>query len=828
MPIRNKKFSISASLTVSLILTVASVSGIAVGFNYVYASRKIHAQIEEKADEYVNFLCKSLAVPLWNFERDTVRQIGAFFEQNELVAELKITDCNKVVFFEIKKKDTASAIVREKNIFHNQLFAGNVRLVLSSLHYEKIHQDLLRSALITIFVILLSLTMMTGLMLRIFLRRPLMQLNEVVSAYTRGQYELPEYRTVCSEFEPFVAVLEKMGQEIRNRIGELKDAEEKYRNIFEHAVEGIFQTTPDGRALSVNPALIRMLGYDSEDDLCSSVSDISTQVYVNPDDRQTVINILKRENNIIGLETEMYRKDRSRIRVSLSVRTVRDKNGGILYFEGSLTDITERIRREQAEKEREIAERANLAKSRFLANMSHELRTPLNAILGFSQLMLRDRYLLPEYRENLETIVRSGEHLLSMINQVLDLSKIEAGRMILNEKAFDFHRMLDDLESMFTLRAGEKHLNLIFEKSLDIPRYIYADEVRLRQVMINLLSNAVKFTQEGGIALRVSSEYVGEEIILRFEIEDTGAGMDEAELKTVFDAFVQSEAGRMSGEGTGLGLAISHQFVKLMSGEMTVNSRKGRGSVFRFRIRVRPAETGDIAKSTLSRRVIALAPGQPIYRILITDDKWDNRHLLSKLLKKLGLDVKEAENGKQTIEIWESWEPHLIWMDMRMPVMDGYETSRRIKATLKGQATAIIALTASAFEEERKIVLSAGCDDFVRKPFRESEIFEMMEKHIGAKFVYEEDKEFSEGAEYRKAELKTEDLATLSRELSEALEDAAVRADMKRIYDIIGNIETFDKNIADVLRAMADEFDYAEILSLIRKTSQQYMQRRML
>ncbi len=472
---------------------------------------------------------------------------------------------------------------------------------------------------------------------------------------------------------------------------------------------------------------------------------------------------------------------------------------------------------EQLHHAKELAEAANKSKSLFLANMSHELRTPLNAILGFSQLMLRDHHLVPDYRENLETIVRSGEHLLTMINQVLDLSKIEAGRMTLHEKAFDFHRMLDDLEDMFALRTQEKKLRLIFERSSDVPQYIKADELRLRQILINLLSNSVKFTKEGGIAMRVSSEPSIQKILLHFEIEDTGIGMDEHDLHTIFDAFVQSESGKMAGEGTGLGLAISHQFVKLMGGNMTVNSKKDKGSVFRFTIEVCPANTEEVnAAHTSSRRVLALAPGQPVYRILVADDKWDNRHLLAKLLGKLGFDVRESENGVQTLEVWESYAPHLIWMDMRMPIMDGYEATRRIKSTAKGQATAVIALTASAFEEDRKMVLSAGCDDFVRKPFRESEIFEMMEKHIGVQFVYEEDEKTCQESENRNTELNTEDIAALPKELSDALEDATVRADMNRIAEVINKIGQFDKNIGDVLRRMAEEFEYAEILKMFQ------------
>ncbi len=468
----------------------------------------------------------------------------------------------------------------------------------------------------------------------------------------------------------------------------------------------------------------------------------------------------------------------------------------------------------RAEKNRQAAEASSRAKSRFLANMSHELRTPLNAILGFTQLMLRNRNADSQDSEYLNTILRSGEHLLTLINQVLDLSKIEANHMTLNPQSFDLYQMLNDLEGMFRLRAGEKHLHLIFERDPRVPRYIKTDEMRFRQILINLLSNAIKFTEEGGVSLRIS--YSAEDI-LNVEIEDTGPGMDDSEINSIFTAFMQSDSGKRSSEGTGLGLVISRQFVRMMGGEMTVSSEKEKGTVFSFHIRVsrgNPVES-EIRRSP--RRVIALESGQPRYRILIVDDRWDNRRLLCKLLEPLGFDIKEAEDGQQAVEIWERYEPHLIWMDMRMPVMDGYEATRRIKAAAKERATAIIALTASAFEEERKIVLSAGCDDFVRKPFRESEIFEMMETHIGAKFVYEEDDKKSQDIGNKKTELSSEALADLPKELSESLEDATLRADMNRIYEIISTIETFDKNTAAALRSLADEFEYAEILRIIRE-----------
>jgi signal transduction histidine kinase/CheY-like chemotaxis protein len=382
---------------------------------------------------------------------------------------------------------------------------------------------------------------------------------------------------------------------------------------------------------------------------------------------------------------------------------------------------------------------ANRAKSAFLASMSHELRTPLNTILGFAQLMTRDRLLNSSQRENLAIISRSGEHLLTLINDVLSMSKIEAGRIILTENSFDLYSLLDSLEEMFRLKAKSKGLEFMFERSLKVPQYIYTDESKLRQVLINLLGNAIKFTETGRVILRVKADEKQnhEPSLLTFEVEDTGSGIAPADLGKLFKPFVQTEAGQKSHQGTGLGLSISQQFVHLMRGQITVSSTPSQGTIFSFDIQASPAQMPQV-ETKIERRAIALAPDQPSYRILVVEDKPENRQLLVKLLTSLGFDVHEAENGQEGIALWHTWEPHLIWMDMRMPIMDGYEATRQIKAHLKGQATVIIALTASAFDEEQAIVLSTGCDDFVGKPFREQVILEKMAKHLGVRYLYED------------------------------------------------------------------------------------------
>lgn len=457
---------------------------------------------------------------------------------------------------------------------------------------------------------------------------------------------------------------------------------------------------------------------------------------------------------------------------------------------------------------KERAESASRAKSAFLANMSHELRTPMSAILGYSQLMQRVTSLSPVQKEYLHTINRSGEHLLALINEVLEISKIEARQITVKEAIFDLHALLHDLKIMFRVRTDAKGLQLKVTGIDKVPRYIVSDENKLRQILINLMGNAVKYTETGGITVRAAME--GMRFIV--EVEDTGYGIAADEMGKVFQYFEQTESGRKSKTGTGLGLAISREYARMMGGDITVTSTVNKGSTFRFEVPISAGNESDMKEKVKPRRVIGLEPGQDVPRIIVAEDVEEGRALLTTFLTSAGFQVREAANGKEAVEIFEQWHPHLIWMDIRMPVMDGLEATRHIKETEAGKSTIVVALTAHALEEEKQEILSAGCDDFVRKPFRVHDIFAVMAKHLRVRYVYEEEHPTPVDTAIV---LKPEQLAALPPDLLNQLRQTVVELDTARTLELIGQIAEQDTSIGNVLHAFAMKLDYGSLLNLL-------------
>ena len=469
------------------------------------------------------------------------------------------------------------------------------------------------------------------------------------------------------------------------------------------------------------------------------------------------------------------------------------------------------------------AQIANRAKSQFLAKMSHELRTPLNAILGFTQLIHYHETLSPKQRDRLNIINRSGEHLLSLINDILETSRIEAGQLQLNESCFDLHQLIASVRDMLTLRATNKALLLNIVQDPQVPQYVWGDESKLKQIVINLVGNAIKFTEQGEVALSVAcipeldDEDAGT-FCIRFEVSDTGLGIKAENLNTIFEPFKQTEVGRQAHDGTGLGLSISRQNARLMGGDIQVKSQVDSGSVFTCRVQLglRTADDVETKHNRQVRRVVSLAAGQPRYRILVAEDVAENQQLLRSLLTTVGFDVRTAENGEEAVEIWRQWQPHCTWMDLYMPKMDGYEATQQIRAeqsVVSDEPPVIIAISASVMDNVYRGLVKSGFDDYVAKPLRVNEIFEKMAEHLGVRYQYADEKNASEPRESlalptepsRIAEVRSQLLAQPS-EWTEQFYRAALGAREKQVRQLIAQLG--DRSLARVLQTCLEQLRF--------------------
>jgi signal transduction histidine kinase/CheY-like chemotaxis protein len=475
------------------------------------------------------------------------------------------------------------------------------------------------------------------------------------------------------------------------------------------------------------------------------------------------------------------------------------------------------LARDAAEDARRNAEAANKAKSAFLANMSHELRTPLNAVLGFAQLLKVAPDATGQQVESLNIITRSGEHLLNLINNILDISKIESGHVLPEESDTDLHQLIQEMRSLMYVKAKEKSLEFSLVQSPDLPRHVLVDAGKLRQVLINLLGNAIKFTQAGGVILQagVAAWMPGQSARVRFEVKDSGPGIQAQDLGWIFKPFEQLTNQHVTEPGTGLGLTICKQYVDLMNGQLDVSSESGKGSVFYFEIPVALLPDEEVPAESPRGRVIGIEEGLQDLRLLIVEDQPENRLLLFKLLEPLGFELRQASNGQEAVELFEQWHPHLIWMDIRMPVMDGREATRRIKQTEAGANTKIIALTAHALEDERREILASGCDDFLRKPYRDSEIFAALSKHLGIRFRYAD--EVHPGMAQKVCAVSVDQFDVFPQEIADELLKAVELLDSPRTLEVIHRIGNIDQDLAMRLRDMVKNLQYKELLRMLDK-----------
>ena len=611
------------------------------------------------------------------------------------------------------------------------------------------------------------------------------------------------------------------------------------RNLIQQITESnpgivyIYQIT-EKRILYINQAVANILGYQPAE--IAQMDSNWLQTTIHADDLALMEDYfhsldMVSDNSSLECECRSLHKDGSWRWLSFTtVVFKRSETGQPQEVLGIASDITARKQFElELEQAKVAADRANQAKSNFLAKMSHELRTPLNVILGFTQLMQRHQSLPSEISHHLQTVYYSGEHLLTLINNILDLSKIESGRMELTPSACDLNDLLEGLDRMFRVKVKSTDLQWAIERDPELPRYVLVDGGKLREVLTNLLSNAFKFTQGGTVCLKVKCEASPksstsqEQSMISFAVVDTGSGIAAEDLETIFQPFVQAKSTASKERGTGLGLTISYQFVEVMGGHLSVQSTLGEGSSFSFTIPVVVTNADESEPKSFTDPVIGLVPNQPEYRILVVDDQEANRELVMEMLDFAGLNFREASNGAEAISIWQEWQPQLIFLDLLMPNMNGYEATEQIRSLEKSRPdslpqTKIIALTALAMKSDRDRATTAGCDDFLSKPFRESDLFDRLAKHLGVRYVYETPEEIVTGS----SKSSISSLAPLKRDASqmpstwtEEIVEATILGSRNQVLELIEQIPADKEILAKTLREKAKFFDFEGILQII-------------
>ncbi len=635
---------------------------------------------------------------------------------------------------------------------------------------------------------------------------------------------------------------------IATNVTERKNAEDSYRRIFENALEGIFQSTPHGRFINANPAMARILGYDSAEELIDSIKEIGQQLFFSPKKLDDLVYFFTNiEDKLKNFECKLYKKDKKIIWVSMNIRAMRDNQGNVIYLEGLVEDITKRKkaeskllkahddlehrvneRTEQLARAKEAAETANKAKSEFLANMSHELRTPLNSVLGYAQILKRDKNLTKSQQNGLNMIQISGEHLLTLITDILDLSKIEAGRMELYPIQFHFPIFIKSIVGMMKMRADQKNIVFSYETSSLLPTIVKADEKRLRQVLINLLSNAVKFTHSGKISFRVNlieeQEYEDEDndneeshlMKLRLEVEDSGIGISQEQINKIFIPFEQVSDIRCRSEGLGLGLSISQKLLHEMQSVLNVKSELNQGSLFWFDLEL-PASREEIHKEDIIQRNIIGYKGEG-KKILIVDDKSLNRKMLVGLLSLMGFtEIEEAENGKEGMAKAKEIMPDLIFMDLIMPIVTGIEATLELRKLPEFKDITIIGVSASVFDKFKHNGMLAGCDAFLSKPIEEEKLTGILETHLNLDWIYEEqDKNNTSNQEINKSS-ETSLLTLHQEEITNLLELARV-GDILAIQEQSEKLKDKNKELipfANKLQKLAEGFQVEKTLEFI-------------
>lgn len=753
--------SIKTSVAISLLTIVVIVLVPYEIWNYLQMEQRLTNDLEIQANRKILRLKDNLIIPLWELDPDWIGKMIRIEMLDEIAYSIQVNGEDQLLVAKIRDLDgrvinsDGSAIEgdfveRSQDVMHDDAKIGDVRLYLSK---SKLHEELRREALAAVVrtvTLVLVIVLFLDVRLNQLVIKPLFKLLEVVKAITNGRYDIEFSEHRGDELGMLTRGIARMRQNLR-----LRETERDRAN------EALYQAN-----------------------------------------RKLETELLERTKAQAALK-ELNENLEQRIRA---------RTADLEFSNSRLQEMGQVL-----EKAKENAESANRAKSIFLANMTHELRTPMNAVLGFSRLMQSDKNLTEDQREVLDIINRSGNHLLSLINQVLDMAKIESGRMVIENAPFDLGATVRDIIEMMRERAVAKGLHLYIDQASSFPRLVNADGGKLRHILINLLGNAIKYTEKGEVILRLQtqSNATDELLVLVCEIEDTGVGIAAEDLSRIFDAFVQVGSATEQ-HGTGLGLVITKQYVELMGGQISVDSQLGKGSLFSVTLPVSRADDvpTDARAEGKESRIIGLEPGQPAYRILVVEDQADSRLLLKRLLASVGFIVYEAKNGQEAIDAYKSHSPDFIWMDSRMPVMDGVTAAKIILAMPDARNVKIAAVTASIYQRERQELMAAGICAIVYKPYRNEEIFDCMAEHLGVRYLYEEQTIQVNGPSLSQNEL-SEKLRDVPEEYLKALAAAAVELDVEHCLDIIRQINATEAELAAHLSTLVNQYNFEGVLKFL-------------
>jgi two-component system cell cycle sensor histidine kinase/response regulator CckA len=680
--------SISRALTVALVLTVMFTSAVAVILMYYNASQQAKARLEEKAHEYIVSLARILEMPLWNFDEETLKKIGAAYAQNELIEKLTIADDTGRPYFDFTRESDAPLIKRKVNILHDGHVLGAVEISLTSKYYREANWQLLWSAIGTLCVAILALAVATGFLLRLLLNKPLKRVGEVVNSYASGRYDSGQTDMPFLEFRPLLAVLGEMGRTITSQMTELQNAEQKYRSIFENALEGIFQATPDGRFLSVNPAMARILGYDSPEDLIGHITDIGRQLYVEPGRREEFIRLMRDDRTAAGLEIQLHRKDGSVVWARVHARPVFEETGELGLVEGILTDITERKRAEAERQklEEQLRQSQKMETVGHLAGgIAHDFNNLLTPVLGYADMLLDGLPDGDHRRAQLQQVKEAAERAKDLTHRLLTFSR----KQLIELKTVDLGDIIRRFENMLRRTIRE---NITIETRVSpILSPVRADAGQIEQVLINLSINAQDAMPEGGLLtieandIDLDESYTSRHLEIApgpyvvFAVSDTGIGMDEQTLQHMFEPFFTTKE---LGKGTGLGLSTVYGIVKQHGGSICVYSEKNQGSIFKVFL-PRVSEEGMIIEEHPPR------PGEVVRgveTILVVEDDEMVRELAIAMLRGFGYEVVSAESPDRCIELVHEHTGaiHLLMTDVVMPGMNGKDLFERLRLVLPG------------------------------------------------------------------------------------------------------------------------------------------------